>query len=262
MLILSAPVPTYGGSVTVSQRCSSTMSPSTFTLTVDNRYVVVQHGYPAENRGPACEYTSSDLFHASAQADSNGIDSTSMIPEKLFSSKFVLPLNFHFISFASLEQASCTMKKDNTEHTVTLRRENSNNVYQGHCDRDDVINKHVWQRGTIVTCDKPVHIVYDQYETLDEHILYGYGEGMTDLGIITTVKGGSLSSLEYISNGVYTASFTPNGPGLKSIALYVSCSRDLHFPALTHHTRNHSTDTLASRSNTTGTGRPCLSGRI
>ena len=39
----------------------------------------------------------------------------------------------------------------------------------------------------------------------------------------------------------------------------MSCSRDLHFPALTHHTRNHSTFPL--RDPTQQCRRPCLSGR-
>ena len=134
----------------------------------------------------------------------------SFLPEKLLSTRFAVPADTgKYILFASFESGRCTIG-----NLGTVALSCGNGVCQGYFAWRNV------DPGTIVTCDVPVYAVFDQIVTKKEHVLYGYRDTV-ELSTIAAVTGGSLSSLRKLSNGEYRASFTANGYGMKSIAMYV-----------------------------------------
>jgi hypothetical protein len=137
--------------------------------------------YGSHFNGKACKYTSTDTFGIHQFADGDGGDGVAFLPTSLFSSKFVAPVRFEFVAFASDQPGTITITRTSgAVNTYTLGQSGTHN------NTAYVVKAalpHATTNGAKIESTVPVWAVFEDPGPDDESLFYG------DLGVPTDCAG-------------------------------------------------------------------------
>ncbi|GGZ77468.1 hypothetical protein GCM10011274_39440 [Paraglaciecola chathamensis] len=163
----------FQNNTTVSVR-SNSGGEQTFKLNAGEVKEVTIGFDTAEGRGGAIRLTSDKPISAVQHADGDGYDSTAFLPEKLFSKKYVIPVDAHYIALVCNTDTLITLTTT-TEVQETVEC-NSDGIFPGKAYFGDIINSTNIRAGSEVVANHPVYLIYETAVTNDEHNLLGYTE--------------------------------------------------------------------------------------